>query len=79
MNKTEINPPWVMYPGYPPGDTFWRQSGEAWFNFVWRPYWESLSSVEQEDYLRRWKVPDVWRSFYFNPDFQKWLESTDES
>jgi len=74
----EVDPPWVEYPGFPPADGFWRQSGEAWLNHVWRPYFDALTADEQASYLERWKVPDDWRLFYFDPEFQKWLESTDE-
>lgn len=75
----EIEPPWIKYPGYPPGDTFWRQSGELWFSLVWRPYWQSLNIEQQAGYLSKWKVPDVWRDFYFDHEFQQWLLTTDES
>jgi hypothetical protein len=72
----EIPPPWIQYPGYPPGDTFWRQTGEAWFTEVWRPYWERLRPDEQAAYLERWNVPEAWR-LYCNPDFARWLEDVD--
>lgn len=78
MSEKEIIPPWVMYPGYHPGDTFWRQSGEIWFTSQWKPYWDSLSTGQQESYLLKWNVPFEWKAFYFDEDFQKWLESTDE-
>ena len=78
MPKEEIPPPWKMHPGYHPGDCFWRQSGEIWFVYVWRPYWESLSDSEKEDYLAKWNVPFEWQTFYFDNNFQEWLESTDD-
>lgn len=78
MSREQISPPWIVYPDFPPGDPFWRQSGEKWFKYIWKPYWESLSFVEQEEYLIYWKVPDAWRYFYFNSDFQEWLETVDE-
>jgi len=74
----EATPPWVKYPNYPPGDTFWRQSGEIYLHYVWRPYWDSLKSEQQGVYLKKWDVPDVWQKFYFDEEFQKWLESTDD-
>ncbi len=77
-NAKEIEPPWITCPGYPPGDGFWRQSGEAWFHYVWRPYWESLSPDAQEAYLKRWSVPSEWWEFYFDPLYQEWLESLDD-
>lgn len=78
MHIEKIVPPWVEYPEYGLGDTFWRQSGEAWFHHKWLPYWQSLSIDKQEEYLHRWKVPEVWRKFYFDQLFQKWLEEIDE-
>lgn len=79
MDKSnEIAPPWIEYPGHPPGDIFWRQSGEIWFHDVWRPYYDSLSSEEQKNYLARWNAPSDWQKYYFNLDFQKWLESIDD-
>ena len=78
MPDNEILPPWVTYPGYPPGDTFWRQSGEAWFHYVWKPYFESLSSEEKELYLKRWNTPEIWQKFYFNEEFQNWLKEVDD-
>jgi len=78
MGTDEVPPPWVMHPGYPPADAFWRQSGEAWFTYVWRPYWETLTPLQQEEYLERWKVPQEWSLFYFDQSFQAWLESTDD-
>jgi len=79
MMTNEIDPPWVKYPNYPPADTFWRQAGEPWFTLVWEPYWKSLTSEEQATYLSRWSVPEIWRLFYFEPDFEEWLRSTDET
>jgi hypothetical protein len=57
----EIRPPWIEFPGIIPGDFFWREAGEYWFHDVWRPYWESLSPVEKEEYLARWQVPEDWK------------------
>lgn len=76
--RTEIRPPWAEYPGYTPADTFWRQAGEPWLKTVWQPYFDSLNESEQAAYLKRWNVPEVWRRFYFDRDFQEWLESVDE-
>jgi len=76
--REEIPPPWVEYPAYGPGDTFWRQTGEPFMALVWEPYYTSLSEAEQEAYLVRWKVPEEWQDFYFDKKFREWLESTDE-
>lgn len=78
MTNDEIMPPWIVYPDFPPGDPFWNQSGEAWFYYVWEPYWKSLSQEEQEAYLKRFSVPQEWQDFYFDPSYQEFLESIDE-
>jgi hypothetical protein len=74
----EIKPPWVAYPEYGPGDTFWRQTGEPFMALVWEPYYESLSQEEKDAYLKRWQVPEEWWKFYFDPAWRAFLESTDE-
>lgn len=76
--SVEVEPPWVHAPGYPPGDPFWRQSGEAWLTFVFRPYWDSLKSAEQVAYLERWHAPQDWQLYYFSPEFTNWLDSVDD-
>ncbi len=81
LSKTvdeEIEPPWVKYPGFPPGDGFWRQAGEAWLTYVWQPYWDSLKDEQRDVYLERWNVPKEWRSYYFDTDFQQWLAEIDD-
>jgi|HubBroStandDraft_4_1064222.scaffolds.fasta_scaffold789625_1 hypothetical protein len=74
----EIPPPWDKYPGFAPADPFWRQSGEAWFKDVWEPFYNCLSEVDQREYLERWKVPELWRMFYFDKAFQQWLDTVDD-
>lgn len=74
----EIPPPWVKYPGYEVGDGFWRQSGEAWLKDVWQPFYDSLSEGEQSTYLKRWNVPEDWQKFYFDREFQDWLDTVDD-
>lgn len=78
-NRQEIEPPWVMHPGFSPSDGFWRQSGEAWFHYVWNPFWNTLSVSEKEEYLLRWKVPEEWCLFcpQINPGYAAWLDSLD--
>ena len=39
-------------PGYSPGDIFWRQSGGIWFQYVWKPFWDLLNKIEQDNYLK---------------------------
>jgi hypothetical protein len=77
-DHAEVPPPWVTYPNYAPGDGFWRQAGEPWLTMVWRPYWDSLDSQQQDDYLARWNVPADWRRFYFDAEFSTWLDSVDD-
>jgi GNAT superfamily N-acetyltransferase len=77
LQPNEIVPPWIEYPGYPPYDGFWRQPGEAWFFYVWLPYWQSLSDEEKKRYLDRWEVPPVWLSqcAYINLEYAAYLDS----
>jgi hypothetical protein len=77
-SNTEVPPPWAAYPGYPPGDGFWRQAGEPWFTLTWKPYWDSLGEREREAYLVRWNVPAEWRKFYFDAEFSRWLDGVDD-
>lgn len=74
-----IDPPWIKYPIYPPGDFFWREAGEPWFIYVWEPFWKSLTLEEQKEYLSQYEVPEEWLRFYFDSDFQNWLDSVDEN
>ena len=78
MSNNRIEPPWITYPGYPPGDGFWRQSGEAWFTLIWEPFWNSLDSAEQRQYLQGYVVPESWQAHYFDPEFRRWLDTVDD-
>lgn len=53
-------PPWIKYPNH--GGPFWGgwAQGEAysWFMFEWRPFWNSLSAEQVEEYLRTHPVPE---------------------
>lgn len=73
----EVSPPWIAYPGFPPGDFFWRDAGQPWFAYVWEPYWKSLTTQEQQAYLDKWTVQEDWE-WYFDADLQAWLASIDE-
>jgi hypothetical protein len=77
--QQEIEPPWIKFPGYPPPDGFWRQSGEYWLHDVWAPFWKSLNAEDRESYLKKWNVPNVWKCFshYLNPDLDKLWEERD--
>jgi hypothetical protein len=74
----DIMPPWVVVLGSDPADFFWREAGEPWRTLVWEPYYNSLTPDQQKAYLEHWKVPAVWRDYYFDSEFKKGLESTDE-
>lgn len=56
----EIKPPWAVYPGYPPGDIFWRQEGEPYWGYSWIPYLKGLSQEEKNRYWQRWTLPPEW-------------------
>lgn len=71
------HPPWIQYPGFPPADGFWRQSGEAWFANIWTPFWDSLSESKQKQYLSNNPPPGDWQSYYFDNDFQNTLSTID--
>ncbi len=71
--QKEIKPPWIKFPGYLPLDGFWRQTGEPWFYYIWKPYWDSLDGSSQKDYLKKYEVPEKWKRFYFDPEYQNWL------
>ena len=72
-------PPWVVHPGFGPGDGFWRQTGEAWMAQVWEPFWAGLSAGQREAYHAHWRTPQEWRDFHFaGSDFQNWLDSVDD-
>lgn len=72
-----VSPPWLEFPGYPPGAFFWREAGQPWFIYVWEPFWKSLSEVEQQTYLEKYQVPYEWQYFYFEPEFKTWLDEVD--
>ncbi len=77
MKTNEIEPPWVWRPKFPPSDFFWRDAGDPWLNYVWRPYWHNLPDEEKEGYLHRWNVPDEWRFFSLDIN-EKWNEELAE-
>jgi hypothetical protein len=75
--RREVEPPWVTYPDYGPGDGFWRQSGEPWWAHVWLPFWDSLNDREREAYLSRWSAPEQW-ALFFDREFNEWLDNVDD-
>lgn len=71
-------PPWVEYPGFPPGDPFWRQAGEPWLAYVWDPFWQALPEADRAAYLAAWPPPADWQAFYLDPVYRAWDESLDD-
>jgi hypothetical protein len=61
--EQEVQPPWIQFPNYSPADPFWRMGAYEWYQYQWRPYWNSLSDDEKKDYLNRWQAPEEWRNF----------------
>lgn len=72
----EVRPPWVVYPEYFPGHTFWRQAGQPYLAYTWEPFWNSLSSEEQSAFLDKWDAPEDWRHFY-SPEYRVLLDELD--
>lgn len=64
MNNSEISPPWIQFPEYPPAASFWRREGESWALIVWLPYWSQLSDSERQNLLDQYEAPEEWRDFY---------------
>jgi len=62
--RTEVPPPWIVYPGTLPYDYFWREAGQHWLENVWRVFWHDLDIEGQDDYLRRYPVPEIWRDYF---------------
>jgi len=75
---TEVRPPWIEYPDVPPDDFFWREAGEPWRVLVWEPYYNSLSAREQERYLIRWDVREIWRESWFEKARQEFWDHVDD-
>ena len=75
---SEPKPPWIVYPDFPPYDTFWRQSGECYLKYVWEPYWLKLSENEQAVYLEKWPPPKKWYDFYLDDEYRKMLQEIDD-
>lgn len=72
----EIEPPWAAFPEIPPGDYFWREAGEHWYDEIWAPYWKSLTYEERKNYLDKWNVPVVWKCYcpQINPHWDNFLK-----
>jgi hypothetical protein len=56
--------PWTQFPFIAPemlaryltqGETEW------WFDEVWRPFWDPLTSAQKDRYLNHWSATPAWR------------------
>ncbi|MEQ6351819.1 hypothetical protein [Ralstonia pseudosolanacearum] len=57
-------PPWVVFPHIKPEELALhvRQGvAEPWFDQEWRPYWASLTPMQQASYLDAWHASPEWR------------------
>lgn len=65
--ETNINPPWIEYPGSEPMWGGWRQgTSEAWLLESWLPFWKALAPREREEYLKIWPPPTEDWDYYLN-------------
>ncbi|STX40810.1 Uncharacterised protein [Legionella donaldsonii] len=81
MKETEmIEPPWILYPEFGPLDFFWREAGQPWMDYVWRPFWYALTEEQKAAYLKQYPEPKEWSGFSIdlNPEFAKLLDELDE-
>ena len=58
----EIKPPWIVYPGHYPGESFWRNgsSGDSYLTYVWNPFVNLLDISKKREFRLRWKQPSEW-------------------
>ncbi len=77
MSGTEIQPPWIAFPGHPPRTFFWREAGQPWLDQVWRPFWANLSPAEQAAYLAKFVPPREWVDGFFDASWDAELEEID--
>ena len=75
-----IEPPWVVYPNIHPMEFFWRDAGQPWLDYFWRPFWHSLSEEEQAKYLQKYPAPKAWleSSIDLNHELAKLLRESDD-
>ena len=64
-NRFEISPPWIFCPTARPTETdFEEYRGVNYWNSVyWEPFWNSLSFIEQYEYLKRYGASEEWFNF----------------
>ncbi|NIF76895.1 hypothetical protein F3J20_05695 [Paraburkholderia sp. Cy-641] len=66
-------PPWITL--YELGLVLYVTQGDAhfWLNYVWDPFWESLSLEEQDGYLARARMETA--TYILEGDWAEWVES----
>lgn len=75
--SNEVRPPWIVYPGIPPGDIFWRFGGESYMHTVFQAHWKSLTDQNKKEYLERWEATGEWFNDLdpeMDPDIRDFLE-----
>ncbi len=58
-----VSAPWVAFPEINPTElsAYLKQgTSEAWFDQVWRPFWNSLNQKERLAYLQHWDASPEW-------------------
>ena len=63
--RFEISPPWIFCPtASPTQEDFDEYRGVNYWNSVyWEPFWNSLSFIEQYEYLKRYNASEEWFNF----------------
>jgi hypothetical protein len=69
LDPGAVHPPWVVFPGLAPDDLPAKQGvEEAWFDQIWRPFWNALSAAQRVAYFDHWHAAPEWRDaieFFF--------------
>ena len=70
-NRFEISPPWIFCPTARPTRECFDEYREVnyWACVYWEPFWNSMSFIEQYEYLKRYNVNDEWFNFLTNNQF----------
>ena len=72
--EAEPLPPWLQYPQILIGSIGWRMGpGEDYLHDVFYPYWWSLDTEQQNEYIEKFDLGATW------PDRGKWLRSLDRN
>ena len=61
-NLSDQPPPWQVFPAMAPEQLGATQGAEeVWFDTVWRPFWQTLDTVQREAHHARWRTTADWR------------------